>query len=64
MTIKIEKETRWNQSAMAPETGYFIWIDGTCSAYLRNEQEALDMVEKIKATYVAPSKEVIFEETI
>ena len=64
MTIKIDKETRWNQAAMAPETGYYIWIDGTCSAYLRTEQEALAMVEKIKATYVAPSKEVIYEETI
>ena len=64
MTIKIEKETKWNQSTMATETGYFIWVDGTCSAYLRSEQEALEMVEKIKATYVAPSKEIIYEETI
>jgi len=31
---------------------------------LKSEQEALDMVEKIKATYIAPSKEVIYEETI
>ena len=64
MTIKIEKETRWNQTLMDVEVGYYIWIDGICSAYLRSEQEALDMVEKIKATYTAPSKEVIYEETI
>ena len=64
MTIKIEKETRWNQSTMTVDTDYFIWVDGKCSAYLRSEQEALEMVEKIKATYVAPCKETIYEETI
>ena len=64
MTIKIDKETRWNQTLMDVEVGYYIWVDGTCSAYLRSEQEALDTVEKIKATYGATSKEIIFEETI
>ena len=37
MTIKIDKETRWNQTLMDVEVGYYIWIDGLCSAYLRSE---------------------------
>ena len=64
MTIRIDKETRWNQTSMTSEIDYYILVDGKCSAYVRSEQEAFDMVEKIKANYTAPSKEVIYEETI
>ena len=32
MTIKIEKDTRWNQSSQTVTTGYYVWVDGRIDA--------------------------------
>jgi len=64
MTIKIEKETRWNGYDQKIKTEYYVWADGRIAAITKTEEEAREIVEKIKSTYVQPSTEVIHEEEI
>jgi hypothetical protein len=64
MTIKIEKETRWNGYDQKSNTEYYVWVDGRIAAITKTEKEAHNIVEKIKSTYVKPSTEVIYEEEI
>lgn len=64
MTIKITKDTKWNQFDSSVSEEYFIWVDGRCIALYKTEEEAHSAIEKIKTTYVSPSTVVVFEETI
>lgn len=64
MKIKIEKDSKWNQFDKQVRTEYFVWVDNRCTACVRTEEEARDIVNEIKASYAAPSQETIYEETI
>lgn len=62
MTIKIEKDVKWDQHTQTVKTDYFVLVNGKYVAVLESEEEAHETVKKIKETYVNPSKEVIYEE--
>lgn len=64
MTIKIEKDTRWNQHNQAVTTSYYVWVDGRIAALFSSEEEARELIEKIKSTYVKPTIETIHEEEL
>jgi hypothetical protein len=64
MKIRIEKETKWNQFDKQMHTDYFVWVNNRCTACVKTEEEARNMVDEIKASYVAPSQETIYEEEI
>lgn len=64
MTIKITKDTKWNQFDNKVREEYFVWVDGRCTAMYQTEEEARSAIEKIKTTYVGPSTVLIHEETI
>jgi hypothetical protein len=64
MKIRIEKETKWNQFDKQMHTDYFVWVNNRCTACVKTEEEARNMVDEIKASYIAPSQETIYEEEI
>ena len=64
MKIAIEKDVKWNQHSQNVSTDYYIRVDGTYVAVVDSEEKAREMVQKIKDTYVTPSKETIYEEEI
>jgi len=64
MKFKIEKETRWDVSKMDIVTKYFIWAGSQCLALVNTEAEAIEIYDKIKASYFKGETVVILEEDI
>lgn len=64
MTIKIEKDTRWNPFDQKTSIEYYVWVDGRIASSAKTEKDAHKIVEKIKSSYVKPSVEIIHEEEI
>ena len=64
MTIKIEKDTKFDVNKMETIIKYYIWVDDRCIHMTNTEDEAKDAIEKIKANYISPATQIIYEETI
>ena len=64
MKFKIERETRWDVNRMDNVTKYFVWAGTQCLALVNTEAEAIEMYDKIKASYIKGETVVILEEDI
>ena len=64
MKFKIERETRWDASKMDIVTKYYIWAGTQCLALVEDEDEAIEMYDKIKNSYIRGGTVVILEEDV
>jgi len=64
MKFKIEKETKWDVNKMYIVTNYFVWAGSQCLALVNTEEDALEVYDKIKASYIKGETVVIKEEDV
>jgi len=64
MTIKIEKDTKFNGHTLKADIRYYLWIDGSIIYSSDSEEDIHKKLDVIKQNYVAKKTEVIYEETI
>jgi hypothetical protein len=64
MTVKIEKDVKFDVNKMEEVIKYFIWADGKCIHMVNTEDEAKDFISKLRTSYVRPTTEIIHEEEI
>ena len=62
MTIKIEKDTKFNGHTLQAEIRYYLWIDSSIVFSADSEEAIHSKLEVIKQNYVAKKTETIYEE--
>jgi hypothetical protein len=62
MTIKIERDTKFNGHTLQAEIRYYLWIDSGIVFSADSEEAIYSKLEIIKKNYVEKKTEVIYEE--
>jgi hypothetical protein len=62
MTIKIERDTKFNGHTLKAEIRYYLWIDNSIVFSADSEEAIYSKLEIIKKNYVEKKTEVIYEE--
>lgn len=62
MTIKIEKDTKFNGHTLKAEIRYYLWIDNSIVYSADSEEAVHKQLDVIKKNYVVKKTETIYEE--
>jgi hypothetical protein len=62
MTIKIERDTKFNGHTLKAEIRYYLWIDNSIIFSADSEDAIYEQLEVIKKNYIVKKTEVIYEE--
>jgi hypothetical protein len=62
MTIKIERDTKFNGHTLKAEIRYYLWIDNSIVFSADSEDAIYEQLEVIKKNYIVKKTEVIYEE--
>jgi hypothetical protein len=62
MTIKIERDTKFNGHTLQAEIRYYLWIDNSIVYSADSEEAVHKQLDVIKKNYIVKKTEVIYEE--